>query len=150
MWQYYLNQSSVLVWTDQNKDFFFPRRTLIDVITPGSGAKRRVNMAASFLCRVSGVFYLRRATTRLTWTRFYSDAEPEPLTLRQQSDGIRYPDRGCHVNAVSEIKFLYAKFVIYRKNSEFTNNREFYTTRKYRSRYQCREIRFDFSLFLFF
>lgn len=72
-------------------------------------------MAASFLCRVSGVFHLRRATTRPTWARFYSDTEPEPLTLRQQSDGIRYPDRGCHVNAVSEIKFLHAKFVIYRE-----------------------------------
>lgn len=50
----------------------------------------RVNMAARFFCRNFGVFQLRTTVTRLTWSRFYGHTEPEPLTLRQQSDGIRY------------------------------------------------------------
>uniref|UniRef100_A0A8D3A8X2 Enoyl-CoA hydratase domain-containing protein 3, mitochondrial n=1 Tax=Scophthalmus maximus TaxID=52904 RepID=A0A8D3A8X2_SCOMX len=50
-------------------------------------------MARSFLCRAAGVFQLSRSTTTTllrTGTRLYSDTEPpEPLTVRQQSHGIR-------------------------------------------------------------
>ncbi|TKS90509.1 Enoyl-CoA hydratase domain-containing protein 3, mitochondrial [Collichthys lucidus] len=42
-------------------------------------------MARGGLCRAVGVFRL----CRTSWTRFYSQTEPEPLTLRQQSGGIR-------------------------------------------------------------
>lgn len=53
-------------------------------------------MAASFFCRNFGVFQLRTTTTRLTWSRFYGHSEPEPLTLRQQNDGIRYRSVSCY------------------------------------------------------
>ncbi|KAK1906249.1 Enoyl-CoA hydratase domain containing protein 3 mitochondrial [Dissostichus eleginoides] len=46
-------------------------------------------MARSFLCRSVGVFQLLRTQTPLSGTRFYSHTEPEPLTLRQQHNGIR-------------------------------------------------------------
>ncbi|XP_062238603.1 enoyl-CoA hydratase domain-containing protein 3, mitochondrial isoform X2 [Platichthys flesus] len=46
-------------------------------------------MAGCFLPRAAGLFQLRRTTTLLTGTRFYRGPEPEPPTLKQQSDGIR-------------------------------------------------------------
>ncbi|TMS03006.1 Enoyl-CoA hydratase domain-containing protein 3, mitochondrial [Larimichthys crocea] len=46
-------------------------------------------MARGALCRAVGVFRLCRTSAPLSWTRFYSHTEPEPLTLRQQSGGIR-------------------------------------------------------------
>ncbi|CAB1421811.1 unnamed protein product [Pleuronectes platessa] len=46
-------------------------------------------MAGCFLPRAAGLFQLRRTTTLLTGTRFYRGTEPEPPTLKQQSDGIR-------------------------------------------------------------
>ncbi|XP_076578264.1 enoyl-CoA hydratase domain-containing protein 3, mitochondrial [Chaetodon auriga] len=46
-------------------------------------------MARSLLCRAVGAFQLSRTTTLLTGTRFYSQTEPEPLTVRQQDNGIR-------------------------------------------------------------
>ncbi|XP_033987324.1 enoyl-CoA hydratase domain-containing protein 3, mitochondrial [Trematomus bernacchii] len=46
-------------------------------------------MARCFLCRSVGVFQLLRTQTPLSGTRFYSHTEPEPLTLRQQNNGIR-------------------------------------------------------------
>ncbi|KAM6896171.1 enoyl-CoA hydratase domain-containing protein 3, mitochondrial [Lycodopsis pacificus] len=46
-------------------------------------------MARSLLCRAVGVFRLSGTSTPLTGTRFYSPTEPEPLTVRQQSNGIR-------------------------------------------------------------
>ncbi|KAK5896207.1 hypothetical protein CgunFtcFv8_009831 [Champsocephalus gunnari] len=46
-------------------------------------------MARSFLCRSVGVLQLLRTQTPLSGTRCYSHTEPEPLTLRQQNNGIR-------------------------------------------------------------
>ncbi|KAK5877020.1 hypothetical protein CesoFtcFv8_026309 [Champsocephalus esox] len=46
-------------------------------------------MARSFLCRSVGVLQLLRTQTPLSGTRCYSHTEPEPLTLRQQHNGIR-------------------------------------------------------------
>nr|XP_046235543.1 enoyl-CoA hydratase domain-containing protein 3, mitochondrial isoform X1 [Scatophagus argus] len=46
-------------------------------------------MARSLLCRAGGVFLLSRTAAQLKTTRFYSQTDPEPLTLRQQSGGIR-------------------------------------------------------------
>ncbi|XP_026219252.1 enoyl-CoA hydratase domain-containing protein 3, mitochondrial [Anabas testudineus] len=46
-------------------------------------------MARGLLCRAVGVFQLSRTTPRLSGPRFYSQTEPEPLTLRQQNNGIR-------------------------------------------------------------
>ncbi|XP_068558663.1 enoyl-CoA hydratase domain-containing protein 3, mitochondrial [Cebidichthys violaceus] len=46
-------------------------------------------MARSLLCRAVGVFQLSGTLTPLTGTRFYSATEPEPLTVRQQNNGIR-------------------------------------------------------------
>ncbi|XP_073336668.1 enoyl-CoA hydratase domain-containing protein 3, mitochondrial [Pagrus major] len=46
-------------------------------------------MARSFLCRAVGVFQLSRTSTLLTGSRFYSQTEAEPLTVRQQNNGIR-------------------------------------------------------------
>ncbi|KAF3859658.1 hypothetical protein F7725_022057 [Dissostichus mawsoni] len=64
----------------------------LEVVAPGSESekvKQKVNMARSFLCRSVGVFQLLRTQTPLSGTRFYSHTEPEPLTLRQQNNGIR-------------------------------------------------------------
>ncbi|XP_068442878.1 enoyl-CoA hydratase domain-containing protein 3, mitochondrial [Clinocottus analis] len=46
-------------------------------------------MARALLCRAVGVFQLSGTSWPLAGTRFYSQAEPEPLTVRQQSHGIR-------------------------------------------------------------
>ncbi|XP_075967596.1 enoyl-CoA hydratase domain-containing protein 3, mitochondrial [Anarhichas minor] len=46
-------------------------------------------MARSLLCRAVSVFQLSGTSTPLTGIRFYSQTEPEPLTVRQQSNGIR-------------------------------------------------------------
>ncbi|CAF95604.1 unnamed protein product, partial [Tetraodon nigroviridis] len=46
-------------------------------------------MAARRFCRSFGVFQQHSAATRLTWSRFYGRTDAEPLTLRQQSDGVR-------------------------------------------------------------
>uniref|UniRef100_A0A3B4X209 Enoyl-CoA hydratase domain containing 3 n=1 Tax=Seriola lalandi dorsalis TaxID=1841481 RepID=A0A3B4X209_SERLL len=46
-------------------------------------------MSRGLLSRAVGVYQLSRATTLLTGTRFYSHTEPEPLTVRQQNNGIR-------------------------------------------------------------
>lgn len=64
-----------------------------DVVAPGSergeGDERGKNMAVSLLRRTVGVFRSSRDAAVLTGTRFYSQTEPEPLTVRRQSDGIR-------------------------------------------------------------
>uniref|UniRef100_A0A1A7X063 Enoyl-CoA hydratase domain-containing protein 3, mitochondrial n=2 Tax=Iconisemion striatum TaxID=60296 RepID=A0A1A7X063_9TELE len=46
-------------------------------------------MARSLLCRGVGVFQLSRAVPQLSAARYCSHTEPEPLTVRQQSSGIR-------------------------------------------------------------
>eukprot|EP00064_Thunnus_orientalis_P011295 superscaffoldBa00001619_g11325 len=46
-------------------------------------------MARSFLCRAAGVLQLSRTTPRTDWRRFYCQTEKEPLTVRQQNNGIR-------------------------------------------------------------
>uniref|UniRef100_A0A3Q1CKJ0 Enoyl-CoA hydratase domain containing 3 n=1 Tax=Amphiprion ocellaris TaxID=80972 RepID=A0A3Q1CKJ0_AMPOC len=47
-------------------------------------------MAASFLSRGVGLFRLSRKTTALlSGSRCFSQTEPEPLTVKQQQDGIR-------------------------------------------------------------
>uniref|UniRef100_A0A3Q4H5X4 Enoyl-CoA hydratase domain-containing protein 3, mitochondrial n=2 Tax=Neolamprologus brichardi TaxID=32507 RepID=A0A3Q4H5X4_NEOBR len=46
-------------------------------------------MARSVLCTCLGVLQLGRKTALLSGARFYSQSEAEPLTLKQQSDGIR-------------------------------------------------------------
>ncbi|XP_035536515.1 enoyl-CoA hydratase domain-containing protein 3, mitochondrial [Morone saxatilis] len=46
-------------------------------------------MAAGSLCRAVGVFQLSRTAALSAGTRFYSHTQPEPLTVRQQHNGIR-------------------------------------------------------------
>ncbi|XP_072234042.1 enoyl-CoA hydratase domain-containing protein 3, mitochondrial [Leuresthes tenuis] len=46
-------------------------------------------MARSLLFRGAGVLQLSRKTSLLSAPRFCSQAEPEPLTVRQQNNGIR-------------------------------------------------------------
>ncbi|XP_051248958.1 enoyl-CoA hydratase domain-containing protein 3, mitochondrial [Dicentrarchus labrax] len=46
-------------------------------------------MARRLLCSAVGVFQLSRTATRTTGPRLYSQTQPEPLTVRQQDNGIR-------------------------------------------------------------
>ncbi|KAL6116615.1 echdc3 [Pungitius sinensis] len=46
-------------------------------------------MARSLLCKAVGVFRLSGTSPPLTGPRFCSRTEPEPLTVRQQNNGIR-------------------------------------------------------------
>lgn len=59
------------------------------------GEATRRNMARRLLCRAVGVFQLSRTSAQLTGSRFYSQTEAEPLTVRQQNNGIRCSKQMC-------------------------------------------------------
>lgn len=58
-------------------------------------------MAGGLLGRAAATLQLSRTALR-TGSRFYSQTQPEPLTVREQSDGIRCSTDTCPPQSLSK------------------------------------------------
>lgn len=78
-------------------------------------------MAGRLVCRAVGVFQLSRTPRLWTGTRFYSQTEPEPLTVRHQNDGIRCSTEmsppSCQCSSQVQILYIYGENIDFNRNS---------------------------------